>query len=154
MPLAEAAVMAYSDIFLEHLEHPRNVGWLKEHDAAGTIGAPGRPPFMAMSFRFVDGVVGEVKYRTFGCGPAIAAGSLLTEMVLGRSVEQCLALEEEQLIDTLGDIPSDKTWCVELALSTMRKALDSYLAGDRTAVGQTAANPKESQGHDQGTQAG
>ncbi len=69
---------------MEHFSRPRNVGRLEEPDAVGTSGSPGRPPFMVMHFRLGEGVVQEVRYQTFGCVPAIAAGSALTEMIAGR----------------------------------------------------------------------
>lgn len=115
-----------SDIVLNHAESPSNVGWLENADATATTGALGRPPFMAMCFRIRHGIVTEAKYRTFGCAPAVAAGSVLTEMMIGHSVEECLELTEHQLTEALGGIPAEKDWCVDLALSTMRKALMKY----------------------------
>ena len=66
----------YADVVMEHFSNPRNVGRLDEPDAVGTSGSPGRPPFMVMDFRLRDGRVEEVRYQTFGCVPAIAAGSM------------------------------------------------------------------------------
>ena len=119
----------YSEVILDHAESPSNVGWLANADAEATTGAPGRPPYMAMYFRIHDGIVVEVKYRTFGCAPAIGTGSVLTEMITGRSVQECLAVSEEQLGDALGGVPHGTAWYTSLALSTMRKALSEYQDG-------------------------
>jgi nitrogen fixation NifU-like protein len=116
--------MPYSDVVMDHIDRPRNVGWIEQNDAHATIGAPGRPPFMCMSFRLSDGCVQEVRYRSFGCGPAIAAGSVLTEMITGRAVRDCMEITEEQVSDALGGVPHEKKWSVRLALETMRNALN------------------------------
>ena len=112
----------YSDILMDHFRNPRNVGCLESADATGRSGSPGRPPFMVMYFRLKDETVTEVKYQTFGCGPAIATGSMLTEMITNRSIEQCMTVTSQQLIDAL-DLPVDKLWCANLAVGTMRNAL-------------------------------
>jgi len=87
----------YADVVMEHFRHPRNVGRLDDPDAVGVGGHPRRPPFMVMHFRLRDGVVAEVRYQTFGCVPAIAAGSALTEMIAGRTIDDCLALTEQDV---------------------------------------------------------
>ena len=125
----------HSNIIMEHAESPSNVGCLKDADAEATTGAVGRPPFMTMSFRIRAGIVDAVRYRTFGCAPAIAAGSVLTEMITGRSLSQCMEITEQQLRDKLGCGSLDggsknggskgKDY-TQLALSTMRKALTEY----------------------------
>ena len=115
----------YANIIMEHAESPSNVGCLKDADAEATTGAVGRPPFMTMSFRICEGIVNEVRYRTFGCASAIAAGSVLTEMITGRSLSQCMEITEQQLNDELGGAPKGKGYA-GLALSTMRKALTEY----------------------------
>lgn len=115
----------YSKIIMEHVESPSNVGRLKDADAEATTGAAGRPPFMTMSFRIRDNIIKAVRYRTFGCAPAIAAGSVLTEMIVDRSISECLNISEQQLSETLGNPPKDKNY-VNLAISTMREALTRY----------------------------
>ncbi len=124
--MREKAMAGIPEIIIDHVDSPRNVGCLKAADAVATTGAPGRPPFMAMYFRIRNGIVTEVKYRTFGCALSIAAGSVLTEMITGRNVTECLALTEQQLSEALGSISADQAWCLSLALSTMRKALTEY----------------------------
>ena len=112
----------YSAVLMDHFNSPRNVGRMKNPDVVGQSGSPGRPPFMIMHFRLDGGVVKEVRFKTFGCGPAIAAGSLLSEMITNRNIAECLAVTEQQLIDALA-LPADKTWCAKLALTTVHSAL-------------------------------
>jgi len=84
---------------------------------------------MVMHLRCDDGTVVEAKYETFGCGPAIAAGSMLTEMIAGCSIEECLTVSQQQLIDALGGLPPEKRYCASLAINTMHNALADYHAG-------------------------
>jgi len=78
---------------------------------------------MDLYLRIKDGVVQEAKFQTFGCGPAIAAGSMLTEMITNRTIAECLELSQHRLIEALGGLPSDKTWCADLAIGALRNAL-------------------------------
>ncbi len=129
----------YSEIVLDHAESPSNVGRLEDANVVGTTGSPGRPPFMTMDFHIKNGIVAEVRYRTYGCAPAIAAGSVLTEMIQGRTIEEALSVTEQQLADALGGLPPGKTWCVELALGTMRNALEGHRSGDASASARGAS---------------
>ena len=113
----------YGEILMEHFSHPRNVGRLDDPDAVGMAGHRRRPPFMVMHFRLRDGVVAEVRYQTFGCVPAIAAGSALTEMIAGRRIDECLALGEKDVDEALGGLPPERAYCAGLAISAMRDAL-------------------------------
>ncbi len=108
---------------MEHLRSPRNVGKIAAPDAVGTVGSVHQPPVMVVHFRLSGGVVKEVKYQVFGCGAAIAAGSMLTEMITDCSIHECLALTRQDLVDALGGFPSDKVWCVDLAIAAMREGL-------------------------------
>ena len=121
----------HANIIMEHAESPSNVGCLKDAAAEATTGAVGRPPFMSMTFRIRAGIVDAVRYRTFGCAPAIAAGSVLSEMITGRSLSQCLEMTEQQLRDELGGGSKSKDY-TQLALSTMRKALTEYLSAGKS----------------------
>lgn len=90
---------------------------------------------MVMHFRISGRVVKEVRYRVFGCGAAIAAGSMLTEMITNRRVEECLSVTQKQLLDALGGLPADKAWCAGLALGTMRNALEKTASDDFSGSG-------------------
>src|SRR5438309_160122 len=101
---------------MEHFSAPRNAGTLEAPDRIGRAGTPGQGPFMIVFLQLADDRVTRAKYQTFGCGASIAAGSLLTEMVAGRSIDECLALTSEQLSDEMGGFPPDKLHCPVLAV--------------------------------------
>jgi len=95
----------YSPIVMDHFSCPRHVGRLEPSDVSGCVGRPGGGPFVLFTVRLAGGLVSEVRFQTFGCGPAIAASSLLTELVAGRPLDETarlsaadllLALEEEE----------------------------------------------------------
>jgi len=113
----------YWETVLLHAESPGNVGWLDDANAAATKGSPGSPPFMATYLQVEDGRLAEARYRTFGRGPAIAVGSLLTEMIAGRRIDDRLTLTDQDLTEALGGLPPEKTWCAGVAISPLRKTL-------------------------------
>jgi nitrogen fixation NifU-like protein len=110
----------YSDVVMEHFRHPRNVGCLDPCDLRGASGTPGYGPFMLFTVRLDGGHVSEVRYQTFGCGPAIAAGSVMTEMVCGRPLAETATLSRDVLLAALGGLPQDKTYCADLAVEAWR----------------------------------
>ncbi len=113
----------YSQTVIEHFRNPRNVGALPCPDLVGTVGRPGEGQYVVLHLNVRDGVVPQAAFRTFGCGPAIAACSLLTEWVTGRRVEEARALTPEQLIDLLGGLPEGKLYCAGLAVEALRSAV-------------------------------
>lgn len=132
----------YSDAVMDHFSNPRNVGHMDNPDAVGMSGNPRRPPFMVMHFRLREGMVAEVRFQTFGCVPAIAAGSALTEMVAGRKIDECLALTEEDVDRALGGLPPQRAYCAGLAVSAMRDALAAKAeSGSETGPAQAAKGP-------------
>ncbi len=119
----------YSNVLIDHFGNPRNAGRLESPDATGRGGDPNEGVFVLLHLRISDGRVAEARFQTFGCGPAIAAGSLLTEMIAGRSVEDCLAVTEEQLTEALGGLPKNKRWCARIAIVALQDALTKYREG-------------------------
>ena len=113
----------YSAVLMDHFSSPRNVGQMDLPDAAGVVGAPGCGPYMELCLRLDGGRVMDAKFQTFGCGPAIAAGSLLTTLIIGRSVAECLELTPEQLVEALGGLPPEKLFCAGLAIDALRDGL-------------------------------
>jgi nitrogen fixation NifU-like protein len=117
----------YSDILMDHFTSPRNVGCVEPADAEGRAGTPhSGQPFMVLTLRIADGTVREARYKTYGCGATIAAGSMLTEMVRGRTVAECLTLTPADLIEALDGVPGDKLHCPALAIDALRSALRAY----------------------------
>lgn len=119
----------YAKTVMEHFSRPQNVGRLEAPDAVGASGTPGRPPFMVMHFRLRGGLVEKVRYQTFGCVPAIAAGSALTEMIAGRAVGECLALTDRDVDEALGGLPPERAYCAGLAIAAMRDGLAKVVDG-------------------------
>ena len=113
----------YSDILMDHFQSPRNAGRLKAADLVGGTGRLDRPPYMILHLN-VDGTrITDARFETFGCGPAIAAGSIMTELIIGRTFEQCLTITADQINEALGGLPPDKRYCAGLPVKALRDAL-------------------------------
>jgi nitrogen fixation NifU-like protein len=123
----------YSDAVMEHFRHPRNVGCLDPCDARGVAGTPGRGPFMLFTVRLSGGCVSEVRYQTFGCGPAIAAGSAMTELVVGRHLDATRGISREVLLGVLGGLPEGKLYCADLAVDAWRAVVEAARPGRHCA---------------------
>jgi nitrogen fixation NifU-like protein len=113
----------YSDVLMQHFLQPRNSGPMENADAIGLVGTPGQGPYLLLRLRVKEGRVVEAKFQTYGCGATIACGSMLTEMIVGRSFEQCLALTDEHLIEALNGVPPDKRHSPALAVGALRAAI-------------------------------
>tara|TARA_S200000501_G_scaffold77107_1_gene68915 strand:+ start:2644 stop:3039 length:396 start_codon:yes stop_codon:yes gene_type:complete len=118
--------MAYSDKVLDHYENPRNVGKLDDDDAnvgTGMVGAPACGDVMRLQIKVDDeGVIEDAKFKTYGCGSAIASSSLLTEWVKGRSLDQAKEIKNKDIADELG-LPPVKIHCSVLAEDAIQAAI-------------------------------
>jgi nitrogen fixation NifU-like protein len=121
--------MAYSDKVLEHYEHPRNVGAFdKEEDGIGTgmVGAPACGDVMKLQIKVnKEGVIEDAKFKTYGCGSAIASSSLVTEWVKGKTVDQALDIKNTQIAEELA-LPPVKIHCSILAEDAIKAAVADY----------------------------
>jgi nitrogen fixation NifU-like protein len=121
--------MAYSDKVLDHYEHPRNVGSLDKADpnvGTGVVGAPECGDVMKLQIRVNDeGVIEDAKFKTFGCGSAIASSSLATEWVKGKTIDEALAIRNTDIVNELS-LPPVKIHCSVLAEDAIRAALADY----------------------------
>ena len=115
--------MSYSERVLDHFEHPRNVGDLADPDAVATLEHPVCGDIMKLAIKFTDGRIREVRYRTRGCVASIAAGSCLTEMIEGKSLEEAAALTREQLAEALGGLTNASVHASHLAIDVMQQVL-------------------------------
>ncbi len=113
----------YSETLTEHVMAPRNVVVVEDADLTGHAGSPGRGAFMILFLKVEDDRIAAAKYHTVGCGPTIASGSMLTEMIAGRSVAECRELTVEDLIEALDGVPPDKLHCPALAIGALKDAL-------------------------------
>jgi nitrogen fixation NifU-like protein len=123
--------MAYSDRVLDHYENPRNVGTLDVEDpqvGTGMVGAPACGDVMRLQIRVdEDGVIADARFKTYGCGSAIASSSLVTEWLKGRTLEQALAIQNTAIAEELA-LPPVKLHCSVLAEDAIRAAIDDLRA--------------------------
>ena len=121
--------MAYSDKVLDHYEHPRNVGSLDKNEkdvGTGIVGAPECGDVMKLQIKVnTDGVIEDAKFKTFGCGSAIASSSLATEWVKGKTVDEALGIKNTDIVEELS-LPPVKIHCSVLAEDAIRAALADY----------------------------
>jgi nitrogen fixation NifU-like protein len=118
----------YSETLTEHVIAPRNGGAIENPDLTGHAGAPGRGAFMILYLKIQDERIAAAKYQTVGCGPTIASGSMLTEMIAGRSITECRDLTVEDVIEALDGMPPDKMHCPALAIGALKDALSKWPA--------------------------
>lgn len=118
--------MIYSDKVMDHFNHPRNVGEIEDADGVGTVGNPVCGDIMKMYLRIEDGVIVDVKFKTFGCGSAIATSSMATEMIKGKTVQEALTLTNAAVAEALDGLPAHKMHCSVLAEEAVKKALADY----------------------------
>jgi nitrogen fixation protein NifU and related proteins len=135
--------MAYSEKVLEHYENPRNIGSFDKNDPSvgtGLVGAPACGDVMKLQLKITDaGIIEDAKFKTFGCGSAIASSSLATEWVKGLSVDQAMAIKNTQIVDEL-NLPPVKIHCSVLAEDAIKAAIADYKA--KRAAAQGLAQPQ------------
>jgi nitrogen fixation NifU-like protein len=120
--------MAYSDKVIDHYENPRNVGsFAKDEDGIGTgiVGAPACGDVMKLQIKVVDGVIQDAKFKTYGCGSAIASSSLVTEWVKGRTLDQAGKITNSEIATELA-LPPVKIHCSILAEDAIKAAIEDY----------------------------
>jgi len=120
--------MAYSDKVIDHYENPRNVGtFSKEEDDVGTglVGAPACGDVMRLQIKVKDGRIEDAKFKTFGCGSAIASSSLATEMIKGMTLDQAAEIKNTHIVEEL-NLPPVKIHCSVLAEDAIKAAIEDY----------------------------
>ncbi|MDO8733982.1 MAG: Fe-S cluster assembly scaffold protein NifU [Elusimicrobiota bacterium] len=118
--------MQYSSKVMEHFNNPRNVGEIADADGVGNVGNPVCGDIMRLYIKVEDGIIVDAKFKTFGCGAAIATSSMVTEMVKGKSVDEALKISNRAVAEALGGLPSVKMHCSVLAEEALRAAIDDY----------------------------
>lgn len=122
----EVSVAQYSDIVQEHFERPRNIGVIASADAEAVVSNPACGDIMHLSLRIANDRITEAKFKTMGCPAAIAAGSVTTEMLIGRTVEEALQLTRTDVNTALGGLSAQKVHTSVLAEDAVRAALKQY----------------------------
>ena len=116
----------YSDKVLEHINEPRNVGEIEEPSGVGTVGNARCGDIMRMYLNIQDGVIIDAKFKTFGCGAAIATSSVATEMVIGKTIAEAMRITNRAVMEALDGLPPAKIHCSCLAEEALRAALWDY----------------------------
>ncbi|MCT4612021.1 MAG: Fe-S cluster assembly scaffold protein NifU [Clostridia bacterium] len=116
----------YNDKVLDHFTNPRNVGEIENASGVGQVGNAKCGDIMKMYLDIEDGIIKEVKFKTFGCGAAIATSSVATELVKGKTVKEALEVTNKKVVEALGDLPPVKVHCSLLAEEALRAALWDY----------------------------
>ena len=118
----------YSEKVMEHFRNPRNVGNMENPDGTGHVGNPVCGDIMELYIRVDNNTITDAKFKTFGCGAAIATSSMVTEMVIGKTVEEALEISNRAVAEALGGLPPVKMHCSVLAEEALKLAIDDYLA--------------------------
>lgn len=116
----------YNDIVLDHYRNPRNTGILEDADAVGKAENSACGDVLHLYLRIDEGRIREARFQTFGCAAAIAAGSRLTEMAIGLTLDELRGIRREDVVDALGGLPPMKVHCSVLAQDAIRAALDDF----------------------------
>lgn len=136
--------MAYSEKVLDHYENPRNVGSLDKNDphvGTGLVGAPACGDVMKLQIRVSDGgVIEDAKFKTFGCGSAIASSSLATEWIKGMTIDQAMELKNTQIVEEL-NLPPVKIHCSVLAEDAIKSAIADYRSKQGAVAGAETSAP-------------
>lgn len=119
-------MMLYSDKVMEHFANPRNVGEIEDADGIGEVGNAKCGDIMKMYIKVKDGFISDVKFRTFGCGAAVATSSMATEMIKGKSIDEALKLTNKAVVEALEGLPDSKLHCSVLAEQAMKSAISDY----------------------------
>ena len=128
--------MAYSEKVIDHYENPRNVGSLDKNDTTvgtGLVGAPACGDVMKLQIKVENGIIQDAKFKTFGCGSAIASSSLVTEWVKGMSIEKAMTLKNSDIAEEL-NLPPVKIHCSVLAEDAIKAAIADYKAKNEAKV--------------------
>ncbi len=118
--------MLYSDKVLEHFSNPHNVGEIPDANGVGEVGNAKCGDIMKMYLKIQDGVITDAKFKTFGCGAAIATSSMATDMIKGSTIEDALKLSNQAVVDALDGLPASKIHCSVLAEQAVKAALADY----------------------------
>ena len=118
--------MMYTEQVMDHFMNPRNVGEIENASGSGTVGNAKCGDIMKIDIKVENGVITDVKFKTFGCGAAIATSSRATEMVMGKTIDEALKVTNQQVAESLGGLPPVKMHCSMLAEEALHAAIADY----------------------------
>jgi len=116
----------YSQKVMDHFMNPRNVGEIPDADGIGQVGNPVCGDIMKMYLKIKDNVITDVKFKTFGCGAAVATSSMATELIMGKTLEEALEISNKTVAEALNGLPPVKMHCSNLAEQAIKAAIDDY----------------------------
>ena len=120
--------MRYSPFVLDHIKNPRNVGELADHNGRARVRSSADGDMLQLHLKIDQSVVREARFKVFGCGAAIATGSLVTEMLIGKTLDEARNITNEQISQMMGGLPPEKIHCSVLAEQAIAEALQDYEA--------------------------
>ncbi len=119
--------MQYSEKVMEHFLNPRNVGEIENPDGIGHVGNPVCGDILELYIKVKDNIIIDAKFKTFGCGAAIATSSMVTELVRGKAIDEALKISNKVVAEALGGLPPIKMHCSVLAEDALKAAIEDYL---------------------------
>ncbi len=117
----------YNQTVMDHFMNPRNMGDVKDADGIGEVGAAACGDIMKISIKIKDGRIEDARFKTFGCGSAIASSSMATELIKGRTIAEAMTFSNQEVVDALGGLPPVKIHCSVLAEEALKAALEDYV---------------------------
>lgn len=118
--------MIYSEKVMDHFQNPRNVGTIENADGVGKVGNPVCGDMMEFYIRVKDNRIEDVKFKTFGCGAAIAVSSMVSEMAKGKTLDEAMAITNDDVAEELDGLPKNKLHCSNLGADALHKAIENY----------------------------
>lgn len=116
----------YSEKVLDHFSNPRNVGEISDADGIGQVGNPKCGDIMKMYLKITDNIITDAKFKTFGCGAAVATSSMATQLIIGKTIEEALEITNKTVAEALDGLPPIKMHCSNLAEEAIHAAIDDY----------------------------
>jgi nitrogen fixation NifU-like protein len=120
-------LIMYSEKVMDHFTSPRNVGEIENPDGAGQVGNPSCGDIMKITLRVEDNIIKDIKFKTFGCGAAVATSSMVTEMAMGKTIDEALKITNKAVAEALEGLPPAKMHCSNLAADALKAAIEDYM---------------------------
>lgn len=124
----------YNEKVMDHFRKPRNVGVIDDASGVGEVGNPVCGDMMTFYIKVKDGILEDVKYQTFGCGAAIAVSSMISEIAIGKTIEEALKITNNMVAESLGGLPEQKHHCSNLGADALHKAIEDYLQKQKVHI--------------------